>query len=143
MIERAAVVAEALSWRGTPWHHKARIKGVGVDCAMFPAAVYEATGLIEHVDPDYPRQWMMHRERELFVEWVLHVGGREIERPAVLPGDLGLWHFGRTFSHGGIFVSQEQVIHAMVGAGVQLDEVNRHVDLSNREARYFTLWREE
>lgn len=140
MIARADVVAEALTWKGTPWHHKARLKGVGVDCAMFPAAVYEASGLIEHVDPDYPRQWMMHRERELFVEWVIKVGGREIERGAVLPGDLGLWKFGRTFSHGGIFISQEQVIHAMVDAGVQIDEVNRQVDLLNREGRFFTLW---
>lgn len=140
MTARADVVAEALSWKGTPWHHMARLKGVGVDCAQFPAAVYEAAGLIAHVEPDYPQQWMMHRERELFVEWVEKVGGREIERAAILPGDLGLWKFGRTFSHGGIFISQEQIIHAMVRAGVQVDEVDRHVDLLNREGRFFTLW---
>ena len=47
---RDAVVAEAKTWLGTPWRHMQRIKGVGVDCANLPAAVYEACGVIEHVE---------------------------------------------------------------------------------------------
>jgi cell wall-associated NlpC family hydrolase len=31
---RAAVVAEARSWLGTPFHHQGRVKAAGVDCAM-------------------------------------------------------------------------------------------------------------
>jgi hypothetical protein len=27
--ERRAVIAEAMTWKGTPWHHRARIKGAG------------------------------------------------------------------------------------------------------------------
>ena len=30
---RERVVAEALSWLGTPYAHRQRLKGVGVDCA--------------------------------------------------------------------------------------------------------------
>ena len=33
-IDRAAVVAAAREWIGTPYHHMADIKGVGCDCAM-------------------------------------------------------------------------------------------------------------
>ena len=36
---RAAVVAEAIAWLGTPYHHRARIKGVGVDCAQLALGV--------------------------------------------------------------------------------------------------------
>ena len=32
LAQRLAVVAEAESWLGTPYHHEARIKGHGVDC---------------------------------------------------------------------------------------------------------------
>ena len=43
--ERAAVVAEAKAWLGTPYHHRAKLKGVGVDCAQLPIAIYAAVGL--------------------------------------------------------------------------------------------------
>ena len=36
---RAAVVHEALSWIGTPYHTGARLKSVGTDCGMFLAEV--------------------------------------------------------------------------------------------------------
>ena len=38
--QRAAVVAEARSWIGTPYHHAADVKGHGVDCAMLLIRVY-------------------------------------------------------------------------------------------------------
>jgi cell wall-associated NlpC family hydrolase len=36
---RAAVVREAESWIGTPFHHAARVKGAGIDCLMLLAEV--------------------------------------------------------------------------------------------------------
>ena len=38
---REAVIREAKSWIGTPFHHAARIKGAGVDCLMLLAEIYE------------------------------------------------------------------------------------------------------
>jgi cell wall-associated NlpC family hydrolase len=61
-MTRQDVVREALGWEGTPYHHRARLRGVGVDCAMLPAMVYEAVGLIPRVEPDYSPQWMLHRD---------------------------------------------------------------------------------
>lgn len=140
MIERDAVVAEAMTWERTPWHHRARVKGAGVDCAQFPAAVYEAVGLIPHIDPEYQMQWALHHREELFIEWVLKCGAVEIQRHQVDRGDLGLWKYGRTFSHGGIFVSKEQIIHAVTNGGVSLDEIDRREDLRTYERRFFTMW---
>jgi cell wall-associated NlpC family hydrolase len=137
--QRKAVVDEAMTWLRTPWRHMQRVKGVGVDCAQFPAAVYEAAGIIPHVEPVYPRQWALHRDEELFVEWALKYG-REITVDQVKPGDLGIWKYGRTYSHAAIFVAPDQVIHAYVDIGVTLDEPSRHEELRTRPARYFTMW---
>lgn len=138
--QRSAVAAEARTWLRTPYHHRGRIKGVGVDCALFPASVYEAVGLIDHVDPAYVQDWHLHRNRDLFVEWVLRVGAREIPRDAVGMGDLGVWRWGRAFSHGAIVLTPPQVIHSYVEVGVTLDDMNSHEELRRREARFFSFW---
>ena len=137
--QRDAVVAEALGWLGTPWRHMQRLKGVGVDCANLPAAVYEACGVIAHVQAEYPRQWMLHRKQDRFIEWILAVGGREIDEVDLLPGDLVLWKFGNTFSHSGFWLGAGAVLHAQIGVGVAYGDMTRDIDLCERERRYFTI----
>lgn len=44
--QRQAVVAEAKTWIGTGFHHEARIKGAGVDCAQLLIAVFSACGFV-------------------------------------------------------------------------------------------------
>ncbi len=142
---RAAVVAEALSWLATPYAHRQRLKGVGVDCAQFPLAVYAACAVIPPTDVGpYAPQWHLHRGEELYVSWVLRFA-REIApdaaRPGdLLPGDFVLWRYGRTFSHGAIVLDPPQVIHAVRGLGVTLDDPTRNEDLRTRPARAFSLW---
>lgn len=46
MPERAAVVAEARRWLGTPWVHQHRALGAGVDCAGLVIGVARALGLV-------------------------------------------------------------------------------------------------
>jgi len=142
--ERKAVIREAQSWLLTPYHHQARLKGVGVDCAQLPIAVYSAAGLIEAPNPAYVRDWHMHRGEELFIAWVLQYA-REIERSAIQPGDLGVWKYGRTHSHGAIVLPNDQVIHAVLPRGVEYGNLVRDEDLrpeveGGRSARFFTLW---
>ena len=43
---RFAVVAAARAWLGTPYHHAADIRGVGVDCAMILVRVFCDLGLV-------------------------------------------------------------------------------------------------
>lgn len=137
---RAAVVAEALTWQGTPYHSRGRIKGVGVDCAMFPAACYEAVGLVPHLDPEYSPQWFMHRDEELYLQWVKPYA-REIERDELGPGDFAIWKYGRTYSHGAIVIDPPLIIHAHGGAeAVVLGDMDREEELRIRPARFFTLF---
>jgi hypothetical protein len=53
-LRRLAVVAETDGWIGTPFHHAARLKGIGVDWLMLLAEVYECAGVAAHVEPPLP-----------------------------------------------------------------------------------------
>lgn len=134
---RSAILAEALSWVGTPYHHAARIKGVGVDCAQILIAVFDAVGAIDAFDPaEYPRDWMMHRAEEVFLSAIRE---RAIEVVSPQPGDVALYHVGRCFAHGAIVINWPMVVHAdsRVGSVVPVDGTQGH--LANREVRFFSV----
>ena len=66
--ERAAVVACARQWLRTPYHHRGRVKGAGVDCAMLLAEVYAEAGLVAPLAiPHYPPDWHLHRDAERYL----------------------------------------------------------------------------
>jgi cell wall-associated NlpC family hydrolase len=53
MEERLRVVRVAQSWLGTPYHHHAALRGVGVDCAYLLIEVYAEAEVIPRRDPGY------------------------------------------------------------------------------------------
>jgi cell wall-associated NlpC family hydrolase len=117
MTPRDLVLNHAHSWLGTPWHHMGdeharAIKGVAVDCAMLLVEVYQSAGLVPLAfDPrPYDMDWALHKNEELFLGWLTDHAD-EVDTPA--PGDVVVWKFGRTFSHGGIVVDDVGgIIHA-------------------------------
>jgi cell wall-associated NlpC family hydrolase len=66
---RTKIVRAAKDWLGTPYHHHARVKGAGADCAMFPLAVYQECGVLplDFQPPEYSVQWHLHRSEELYL----------------------------------------------------------------------------
>ena len=72
-VLRAAVVTEAKTWIGTPFHHAARVKGAGVDCLMLLAEVYERAGVTAgRINPPfYVPDWHLHRDAERYMEGLL------------------------------------------------------------------------
>lgn len=140
MIEtalRSAIVAEAQSWLGTPYHHRARVKGAGVDCAMILIEVYATVGLVDTFDPgEYPPDWMMHREEERYLGLVEKFG-EQVETPK--PGDIAVWKFGRTFSHGAIVIDWPQIIHAHRKTGGVVLADGTQADLAGREHRFYSI----
>ena len=136
---RNLVVAEALTWLRTPYHHRGRLKGIGVDCAQFPLQVYSSCGVIEPFETgDYPPDWHLHRSEE---KYLVHVRARaqEIEIASVQPGDFVVFRIGRCFAHGAIVVAWPRIIHAVVNQAVLLDEATSG-KLSSAPRRAFTLW---
>jgi cell wall-associated NlpC family hydrolase len=141
-LGRPAIIAEARSWVGTAWHHMGRLKGIGVDCAMLLAEVYERAGVIGrvYVEP-YPMQWHLHRDDERLKEIVAGYA-HEILRADAKPGDMVLVKYGRAFSHGGIIVDGEglTIVHAVNGSGVILEDISRVPAIAERNLEFYSCW---
>lgn len=113
--KRDQVVAEALSWVGTRFHHCAGVKGAGVDCANLVKAVYVHAGVVEDFELEpYSPQWFQHRDEPRFLI-TLARHARQVETPA--PGDVAMLRFGRHAAHGAIVVGSRAIVHAYLPQG--------------------------
>ncbi len=130
------IISAAKCWLGTPYHHQARVKGTGVDCAMLLCEVYEAAGMIPHIDPrPYPPDWHLHRSEERYLGWIEQYAD-PVNEPA--PGDVALYRFGRTVSHAGIVIDWPMIIHAWRGQGCVMSEGDRG-ELGGRLAGFWRV----
>jgi NlpC/P60 family putative phage cell wall peptidase len=133
---RQRIIDEAMTWLGTPYHHQARVKGCGVDCAQLLIQVFHNVGLVPIINPgNYPQDWHMHRSEEQFLNWVKKYA-RQVSNP--LPGDVALFRFGRCVSHGAIMLDKESLIHAYFNQGCIIGNING-VELKNRVHSFWTL----
>lgn len=111
--KRAEVVAEAMTWLGTPWRHQGRLKGVGVDClgliigigracAMVPPS-FDITGYGTGADGTMLPQCEQYMVRKRLVDRQL--------------GDVLVLHWGAEPHHMGIIVGHPQAefgfLHAL------------------------------
>jgi cell wall-associated NlpC family hydrolase len=137
--QRSNIVRAAKEWLGTPYHHHARVKHAGADCAMFPLVVYQECGVLprEYRPPQYSVQWHLHRSEELYLN--------EIEKFVVetdappQSADFIVFRFGRTYSHGAIVVEWPIVIHSYIPHGVLLSDALRDGELLGREHKCFEV----
>jgi cell wall-associated NlpC family hydrolase len=147
--QRAAVVAEARSWIGTPYHNCADIKGAGVDCGMLLVRVFVDTGLCDPFEPrPYPADWHLHRSEERYLGFVfdrcaeLDVAAGETPQP----GDVIVFLYGRCYSHGGIITRGHPLtfVHAYWPARLVLEEElrrNQPLSVPARAPRIFSYWK--
>ncbi len=137
--ERLAVIEEAKTWIGTPYHHQARVKGScgGVDCLTLLAEVYERAGIIDRADPgNYSEQWMLNRDEEKYIDGLLEYC-IEVQMPDM--ADIAVWRIGRTYSHGAIVLSWPHlVIHAYLPERFVVYGDPSKGDLAERKVRFFS-----
>jgi cell wall-associated NlpC family hydrolase len=140
MLQREDVVTEALSWVRTPYAHHARVKGAGVDCGMILAAVYEAAGVLPHVDPgEYVHDWFLHRDEPVYLE-IVEKFAAKIDGPPQ-PGDIAMYQFGRNPAHGAIVIEWPVILHSYQPAGmVILDDAVANKDLAERFVGIWSPW---
>jgi cell wall-associated NlpC family hydrolase len=93
---RRSILAEAESWIGTPYHHMARCKGVGVDCGGLLYEVYNPHYGPLPAMPVYPQDWALHTENEIYLDFIAPFV-REVRYPVA--GGIALLQFGRNYSH--------------------------------------------
>lgn len=140
---RAAVVAEARSWVGTPYHDAGRVKGAGVDCGQILILTYAACGLIDDFEPGYyAPQHHMHSNDEIYLGHVLRYA-HEIPGPPG-DGDIVMFRFGRVYSHGGIVIGWPRIVHTLRPGGTVIDDVERCAlgprALATLPRKFFSLW---
>jgi cell wall-associated NlpC family hydrolase len=138
--QRQSVVDTAMTWLRTPYHHQARVKGAGADCAMFPLAVYQECGFIAEAyqSPAYSSQWHLHRSEELYIAEVEKLAVEKAQSE-ILPADFVIFKFGRTFSHGAIVVNWPIIIHSYIPHGVALADASNDAQLIGREMKLFEI----
>ena len=140
---REAVVKEALSWVGTPYHDGARVKGAGVDCGQILIMTYANVGLIKDFDTGYyAPQHHMHSTDEVYLRFVEGYA-HEISGPPER-GDIVMFKFGKVFSHGGIVIGWPRIVHTLRPGGTMIDNVELcnlgPRAMGNLPRKFFSLW---
>lgn len=126
MTDGEKIAAAARSWLGTPHVNQARVKGIGVDCGMLLIGALEDAGLIDKgaikIVP-YSNEWHLHHSEEWFLSYVKKYCIPVTETDMAI-GDFLMYQFGRCVSHGGIYIGDNQIIHAVIDQGVILSDLN-------------------
>lgn len=114
------IIAEALSWIGTPYHHQASLKGLGCDCLGLLRGVWRAVmGSEPEMPPPYSPDWAEASRADTLVEAARrHLV--EVEDRAFEPGDVLLFRFREQLpaKHCAIAVTPGTMVHAHDGAAV-------------------------
>ena len=122
--ERAAVVAQARRWIGTPYHHNAAVMGAGIDCGRILIEAFAGAGMIDRFTPQpYSHQWHLHQGAEVYADIVLGFATEVAYAPPMPPATVLLFRHGRTFSHGALVTDWPNIIHAYAAAD-RVEEVS-------------------
>ena len=162
-LQRQHVIHEAKSWLRTPFAHRGKVKGAGVDCAVLAIAVYQACWLVPaaYEPPPYKMDWHLHHghhwpsgqtyrghEEHALEDCAEEVYLREVLKLASpagtpTPGCLALFQFGRAYAHGAIVLMWPLLVHASrIARCVSLGDGERDGELLGRRPRFFTVWSE-
>lgn len=117
---RAQAIAEAREWIGTPYLHRASLKGEGADCLGLIRGVWRAVLGPEPQDlPAYAPDWAEATKAEQMAQAAgRHM--RAVDLAAIAPGDVLLFRWRERFpaKHAALLVSPERMVHAHDGAAV-------------------------
>lgn len=119
-VSREDIVAEAMKWTGTPYHHQASVLGKGVDCLGLLRGVYRTFyGDEPEAAPPYSPSWGEADSREL----LLNAAKKYLVTPTYEGwklSDVLVFRVRNALSakHCAIIVSDDKMIHAVSNRGV-------------------------
>lgn len=114
---RPEVAQKALEFLGTPYHHQAKVKGLGVDCGQLILAVAQELNLVSPTMrvTNYSTEWHLHNTEEKMLNMLEQFNC--VEKTTLEIGDIVCFKFGRVCSHLGIYLGEGQFIHARIDQG--------------------------
>jgi cell wall-associated NlpC family hydrolase len=139
--QRAAIVEEAKSWKGTPYRGWACRKGEGADCGQVIYGIYHACGLVPEVTlpKDYSLQVSQHRASTEYINLVDRYF-RDVKEAEVQPGDLVVYKLGLAYAHAAIIVEWPRfVLQAVARHGFSGAHGTQHPAFYRRERVFRTL----
>ncbi|MFC7053810.1 NlpC/P60 family protein [Hansschlegelia quercus] len=119
-LDGALVVSEAQTWIGTPYRHRASLRGAGADCLGVIRGVWRALIGPEPEDlPPYARSWAEDGAGEPMLDAALRWLVRQEAGP-IEPGDVLLFRVARggPAKHAGIATGARMMVHAYDGHAV-------------------------
>jgi hypothetical protein len=147
--QRQAVVREALTWLRTPFMYDQCVKGVGVDCGRFLAAVFNNAG-VKRIDiaklPHIPPGWFLHKQKDAPSPYLSAILTYSVEynlAPGQIPevGDIVLAKEARDWAHGAIVVAWPKVIGSAYEHCVTLwENIHTSPQYSHRELKFLNPW---
>lgn len=151
--QRQALVSEARSWVGTPYHHMGAVKGAGCDCAQLIKQCFMGCGLVEDFPvPQYTRDWHLHRSEENYLSYVERYLHRRDHQEQSLDahsrdsafkvdsGDIIMFRVGRCFSHSAIVTEWPLAVHASFPSGCVEEVRLLNTPMSRRLCRIYSYW---
>jgi len=122
----ALLVAEAESWRGTPFAPNSSAKGLGVSCHNLAGELYRACGYPHPIElPDVPIAHARFSTSSFVTAWFA-TRSDFVPVPVVgplAPGDVLGFQIGRTVHHLGVLLPGNQFIHVLEGLGVVVNSI--------------------
>lgn len=117
-LTRAAIVAAARGWLGTPYRHQASLRSVGCDCLGLLRGVWrEVIGEEPEAAAPYTPDWAEWDAGDALLEAsTRHLVPAEVGRPGSVI--LFRWRPGLSAKHCAILSAPDRMIHAHDGACV-------------------------
>jgi len=119
-VTRATIVAEARKWLGTPYRHRASVRGAGCDCIGLVRGVWrEVFGVEPEAAGPYTGDWAEATGNEALLA-AAHRHLRPSTKAAALPGDVLIFRLrGKVVAkHAAILTGPQTMIHAQEGVPV-------------------------
>ncbi len=154
--DRSQVVDEALSWIGTPYHKGARLKGIGVDCGLFPLEIFRLAGFVSEADAaelerlsPIKQDWFHHASEQKYLKLVIRHARHvltAISYPTIkdkaLPGCIAVTRHDAgagNLNHGGIVTQWPRLVHAVFPKVKEIDTTKDPM-WCYREVQIFDPW---
>lgn len=107
-IDPWSIVAKAREYIGTPWHHTARVKGHGIDCAGLLVCVSQDLG----VPVSDMTSYTLGDEYELMVGTIEQYCRKLRDNEHLIPGDILVFRGRMMTNHCAFYNGDDGIIHA-------------------------------